>query len=277
MNDLVDRLLSPERLFQRLHRRRQAPLRHGDLTQVPSAQRGRRSARPPGLPGGEAGRPAPACCRARLGGRPLDAARYRIRPGRRATVELNLRPARHGKHAEEADAPGHRRSTTTDANGSCRGACASALTGVARRARRTRLVAWASARPPPLGLVQFCWPSIPQPPPRRPSPRPARGRPGTLASLIAAINTAKRRAAADTVALGPGCAYTLTSVDNYWYGPNGLPAIAATSRSRATARRSRARRRRPGSGLLLRRRRSRQSRHRGYVSPGAGQADAARR
>ena len=32
---------------------------------------------------------------------------------------------------------------------------------------------------------------------------------------------------ADVIELAPGCTYTLTAVDNYWYGPNGLPPIAS--------------------------------------------------
>ncbi len=54
------------------------------------------------------------------------------------------------------------------------------------------------------------------------------GTTGNAASLVAAIDSANANgAAADAVALGPGCVYTLTAVENYWYGPNGLPAIAS--------------------------------------------------
>ena len=31
----------------------------------------------------------------------------------------------------------------------------------------------------------------------------------------------------DTIELGAGCTYSLTAVDNYWYGPNGLPPITS--------------------------------------------------
>jgi hypothetical protein len=48
-----------------------------------------------------------------------------------------------------------------------------------------------------------------------------------VASLEAAINAANAAAGADTVQLGRGCTYTLTAVDNNWYGPTGLPAIAS--------------------------------------------------
>ncbi len=53
------------------------------------------------------------------------------------------------------------------------------------------------------------------------------GSTGDVASLVAAINAANAAAGADTVQLGGGCTYTLTAVDNNWYGPTGLPAIAS--------------------------------------------------
>ena len=53
------------------------------------------------------------------------------------------------------------------------------------------------------------------------------GKTGDPASLAAAINLANAAPGADTVALGAGCIYTVTNVDNYWYGPNGLPPIAS--------------------------------------------------
>jgi hypothetical protein len=53
------------------------------------------------------------------------------------------------------------------------------------------------------------------------------GSTGDVASLVAAINEANSAAGADTVQLGQGCTYTLTAVDNNWYGPTGLPAIAS--------------------------------------------------
>ena len=50
---------------------------------------------------------------------------------------------------------------------------------------------------------------------------------GDVASLIAAINLANGDAAPDTVQLQPGCTYSIATVDNNWYGPNGLPAIGS--------------------------------------------------
>ncbi len=50
---------------------------------------------------------------------------------------------------------------------------------------------------------------------------------GEVSSLVAAINSANSSAGPDTIALGTGCTYSLTAVDNYWYGPNGLPPIAS--------------------------------------------------
>jgi hypothetical protein len=47
-------------------------------------------------------------------------------------------------------------------------------------------------------------------------------------SLVKAIDEANETpATVDTIALEPGCVYTLTSANNFWYGPNGLPAIAS--------------------------------------------------
>jgi hypothetical protein len=51
---------------------------------------------------------------------------------------------------------------------------------------------------------------------------------GDVNDLIAKINVANADPAPDTIALAAGCVYTLTAVDNYWYGPNGLPAITST-------------------------------------------------
>jgi hypothetical protein len=50
---------------------------------------------------------------------------------------------------------------------------------------------------------------------------------GDADSLISAINQANAAIGADVVQLGAGCTYTLTAVDNNWYGPNGLPPIAS--------------------------------------------------
>ncbi len=53
------------------------------------------------------------------------------------------------------------------------------------------------------------------------------GTTGNVAALVKAINQANASPGADTVALGKRCTYTLTAVNNNWYGPNGLPAIAS--------------------------------------------------
>lgn len=53
------------------------------------------------------------------------------------------------------------------------------------------------------------------------------GKTGNVVSLVKAIDQANASPGADTVALGNRCTYTLTTVNNYWYGPNGLPAIAS--------------------------------------------------
>ena len=52
------------------------------------------------------------------------------------------------------------------------------------------------------------------------------GSTGSAPSLIGAITTANLDPGPDTVTLGADCTYTLGSVDNNWYGPNGLPAIS---------------------------------------------------
>jgi Divergent InlB B-repeat domain len=54
------------------------------------------------------------------------------------------------------------------------------------------------------------------------------GSAGDASSLIAALASANSTAGADTVQLGQGCTYTLTAVDNHWYGPNGLPPITSS-------------------------------------------------
>jgi hypothetical protein len=64
---------------------------------------------------------------------------------------------------------------------------------------------------------------MPMLPRRRSSGWVARGPP-------AARRRCFRRSAppvADTLELGSGCTYTLTTVNNSWYGPNGLPPIAS--------------------------------------------------
>jgi plastocyanin len=56
---------------------------------------------------------------------------------------------------------------------------------------------------------------------------PCTGRTGDAAALIADINQANVVTGPDTVQLSPGCTYTLTTVDNNWYGPNALPPISS--------------------------------------------------
>ena len=46
------------------------------------------------------------------------------------------------------------------------------------------------------------------------------------AALVGAINQANAVRGA-TISLAAGCIYTLNAVDNNWFGPNGLPAIAS--------------------------------------------------
>ena len=50
---------------------------------------------------------------------------------------------------------------------------------------------------------------------------------GDPASLKAAITTANSSTGPDTVVLGSSCVYRLSTQDNFWYGPNGLPPIAS--------------------------------------------------
>src|SRR5258708_4881267 len=51
--------------------------------------------------------------------------------------------------------------------------------------------------------------------------------PGDVRALIAAITRADASVGTNVIDLAPGSVYTLTAVDNWWYGPNGLPAISA--------------------------------------------------
>src|SRR5262245_10098340 len=46
-------------------------------------------------------------------------------------------------------------------------------------------------------------------------------------ALVAAITLANDDPDADTVELSAACTYTFEQPDNYWYGPNALPAIAS--------------------------------------------------
>src|SRR3954451_21049622 len=52
------------------------------------------------------------------------------------------------------------------------------------------------------------------------------GTTGDVPSLIGTVKAANDLVDPDTIELGAGCAYTVTAVDNSWYGPNGLPAIS---------------------------------------------------
>ena len=49
----------------------------------------------------------------------------------------------------------------------------------------------------------------------------------TAQALVDAVSAANSNPGADTITLKAGCTYTLNAVDNYWYGPNGLPPIAS--------------------------------------------------
>ncbi len=54
---------------------------------------------------------------------------------------------------------------------------------------------------------------------------------GDVAALIQAINNANNESlypGSDTIVLSTGCVYTLTTPNNYWYGPTGLPPITST-------------------------------------------------
>ena len=51
---------------------------------------------------------------------------------------------------------------------------------------------------------------------------------GDIGALTNAINSANTAGGTNTVALATNGVYTLTSADNFWYGPNGLPAISST-------------------------------------------------
>src|SRR4051794_31037338 len=49
---------------------------------------------------------------------------------------------------------------------------------------------------------------------------------GNAASLTGTLKAANDLVGPDTIVLGAGCTYTLSAVDNSWYGPNGLPEVA---------------------------------------------------
>src|SRR4051794_38151756 len=50
---------------------------------------------------------------------------------------------------------------------------------------------------------------------------------GDPAGLVSAITTANVSAGPDSIVLPTGCRYELTTPNNTWYGPNGLPPIAS--------------------------------------------------
>jgi hypothetical protein len=49
----------------------------------------------------------------------------------------------------------------------------------------------------------------------------------TVPELIGALTDANKIPGGGVIKLAPGATYDLTAVDNYWYGPNGLPAITS--------------------------------------------------
>ena len=49
---------------------------------------------------------------------------------------------------------------------------------------------------------------------------------GDVAGLVSAIAATNTNPGPDTIQLAAGCTYALTAVDNYWYGPDGLPPVA---------------------------------------------------
>jgi hypothetical protein len=53
------------------------------------------------------------------------------------------------------------------------------------------------------------------------------GTTGDSVSLVDAIASANASGGSNVVVLGQGCVYTLTTVNNNWYGPNGLPPITS--------------------------------------------------
>ncbi|MCP4357732.1 MAG: DUF11 domain-containing protein, partial [Chloroflexi bacterium] len=67
-------------------------------------------------------------------------------------------------------------------------------------------------------------------PPAKPmvAPLSCPGLVGDVNALTSAIRAANTSAGPDTIELAAGCVYTLTTVDNYWWGPNGLPEITST-------------------------------------------------
>ena len=51
---------------------------------------------------------------------------------------------------------------------------------------------------------------------------------GAVTELTSYINLANLNGQANTINLFAGGNYTLTAINNYWYGPDGLPAISST-------------------------------------------------
>jgi hypothetical protein len=47
------------------------------------------------------------------------------------------------------------------------------------------------------------------------------------AALVTAVANANTAAGPDVLNLAAGCTYSLKTPNNYWYGPNGLPAISS--------------------------------------------------
>jgi hypothetical protein len=52
--------------------------------------------------------------------------------------------------------------------------------------------------------------------------------PDGVAELVGAVTTANASAGSDSINLTAGSTYTFAAPDNYWCGPNALPAIAST-------------------------------------------------
>jgi hypothetical protein len=51
---------------------------------------------------------------------------------------------------------------------------------------------------------------------------------GAVQELVSAINTANNNGQSNTINLFAGGVYDLTAINNYWYGPDGLPPITST-------------------------------------------------
>ncbi|HUH80405.1 MAG TPA: choice-of-anchor Q domain-containing protein [Solirubrobacteraceae bacterium] len=101
------------------------------------------------------------------------------------------------------------------------------MTGRGRSARATvagsRLALLATVGASAVGLLAWSTPPVHA----EVFPAGCEGSTGDVKSLAAAIHSANALTGPDTIQLGSGCTYSLSAVDNYWYGPNGLPAIAS--------------------------------------------------